>query len=82
MICGKRMGIHIIQYSANRFGFAGSGIPVDLCYSDMDGNPLTEEMAHKVAQFGPGLFSKSVKSVGFDTLEAAQAALDAALATV
>ena len=66
-----KMGLHIIQNPAGGYSFVGS-VPMVLAYRNrIDNTPLSEDMANKVSQFGPGLFRQTVKSVSYPTREEA-----------
>ena len=62
----NNLPLAIIQYPTGRYGFAGS-VPIDLAYVYHTGENLTDEMAAKIAKFGPGLYKKKVKSLSFDS---------------
>ena len=67
----KNMGLHIIKNPAGSYSFVGS-VPMVLAYRNRaDGMPLSDDMAHKVSQFGPGLFKAQVRVVTYQTREEA-----------
>lgn len=70
------LGLHIGQNPAKTFSFSGS-VPAILAYYRKDGQPLTEEDARKVIQFGAGLYCNTIGSRTWPTREAAIADAEA-----
>jgi hypothetical protein len=57
----KGMGLHLLKNPAGTWSFVGS-VPYSLAYERLDGQPVTEEEARKIANFGAGLFKKTHKT--------------------
>jgi hypothetical protein len=65
----------IIQYPNGRFGFVGSGIPVELSYKRRDGAKMSADDCDRIAHCGIiGNMKETYATVAFETREeAAQA---------
>lgn len=64
-----------IQYPTGRWGLVGM-VPIHLLYTMADGSPLTKDVVAGIKHCGTGLYSKTIKSVTFDSESAALAAYE------
>lgn len=78
----KITGCVPIEHKPSCWGFVGK-VPRELSYVMRDGSPISDEMAKNIASFGPGLFTKEIRTVSFATeAEALAAIADYELASV
>jgi hypothetical protein len=70
----------VIRYPNGKYGFVGS-VPTSLAFTQSNGEPLTEKQVEVIKHCGPGLISRYVKHVTFDTKAAAEEALQSFLSS-